>query len=123
MSELTSPIRIDIPGVGSIESADLYLKSEADKVIAELNDKLKVQTSIAEEAWKEVGIYHTSYAEAVKELYEKNKELRLQKYKRCLANAEACKHKRWRNDEGFDFARSNRQMLKWLELADKFKEA
>ena len=35
MSELTTPIRIDIPGVGSIESADLYLKSEADKVIAE----------------------------------------------------------------------------------------
>ena len=50
------------------------------------------------------------------------KQLRHSNYKRCLDNAEACKHKRWRNDdEGFDFARSHRQMLKWLELADKLK--
>ena len=34
MSELTTPINIEIPGIGTIESADLYLKSEADKVIA-----------------------------------------------------------------------------------------
>ena len=32
-------------------------------------------------------------------------------------------HKRWRNDEGFDYARSTRHMNKWLELAEKFKEA
>lgn len=30
-------------------------------------------------------------------------------------------HKRWRNDEGFDYARSHRHMNKWLELAEKFK--
>lgn len=45
------------------------------------------------------------------------------KYKRCLANAEACMHKRWRPDEGFDYARSTRHMNKWLEIAEKFKEA
>lgn len=45
------------------------------------------------------------------------------KYKRCLAMAESCMHKRWRNDEeGYDYARSNKQMHKWLELAEKFKE-
>ena len=44
-----------------------------------------------------------------------------QKYKRCLANAEACMHKRWRPDEGFDYARSTRHMNKWLELAETFK--
>lgn len=49
------------------------------------------------------------------------KELRRQKHKRCLANAEACMHKRWRPDEGFDFARSTRHMNKWLELSEKFK--
>ena len=54
---------------------EVYLKSEADNVIAELKEKLKVQTSIAEEGWKESGTYHTSYAEAVKELYDKNKEI------------------------------------------------
>lgn len=35
-TELTTPVKIEIPGIGTIESADLYLKSEADKVIADL---------------------------------------------------------------------------------------
>lgn len=52
---------------------------------------------------------------------EADKKLRRHKYKRCLANAEACMHKRWRNDEGFDYARSTRHMKTWLELAEKFK--
>ena len=108
MSELTSPIMIDIPGVGSIESADLYLKSEADNVIAEKDSKI-----IQLEAFIE------NYNRISREIIDIANH---QKHKRCLANAEACKHKRWRNDdEGFDFARSNRQMLKWLELAEKFK--
>ena len=38
-TELTTPIKIEIPGFGTIESADLYLKSEADKVIAELKER------------------------------------------------------------------------------------
>lgn len=38
-TELTTPIKIEIPGIGTIESADLYLKSEADKVIAELKER------------------------------------------------------------------------------------
>ena len=36
-TELTTPIKIEIPGIGTIESADLYLKSEADTAIAKLN--------------------------------------------------------------------------------------
>lgn len=52
---------------------------------------------------------------------EADKVIAHYKYKRCLANAEACMHKRWRNDEGFDYARSHRHMNKWLELAEKFK--
>ena len=48
------------------------------------------------------------------------------KYKRCLAMAEACKHKRWRADVcdeyGFDYARSTKHMNKWLKIAEKFKE-
>lgn len=55
--------------------SQFYHKSEADKVIAELKEKLKEQTSIAEEGWKEFRTYHTSYAEAVKELCDKNKEI------------------------------------------------
>ena len=109
---------------------DYYLKSDADKVIAELQEKLKEQTSIAEEGWKEAGIYHTSYAEAVKELYEKNKEARHHKYKRCLAMARWCRYWAgyWETCEPSDCsmfivkARYYRKWRKrWLELAEKFK--
>lgn len=103
----------------------VYHADEADKVIAELEDKLKVQTSIAEEGWKEFRTYHTSYAEAVKELYEKNKELRKQKYKRCLTMAKWCDTKAdWYYNIGLrnrcKFYMKWRQ--RWLEIADKFKE-
>ena len=40
-TELTTPIKIEIPGIGTIESADLYLKSEVDKEIAELEESHK----------------------------------------------------------------------------------
>lgn len=43
-TELTTPIKIEIPGIGTIESADLYLKSEADDAIEKLkaeNERLK----------------------------------------------------------------------------------
>lgn len=53
---------------------------------------------------------------------EADKAIAHSKYKRCVAKAEACMHKRWRTDEGFDYARSTRHMKKWLELAEKFKE-
>jgi len=103
-----------------------YLKSEADKVIDELKAKLKVQTSNAEEAWKLKDSYHTDYSEAVEELFKKNKQLRNNKYKRCLAMASKCRLRaRWFGDNAFykkeqwalDWHRC------WLELAEKFKEA
>ena len=53
---------------------------------------------------------------------EADKVIAHHKYKRCLAMAEACMHKRWRPDEGFDYARSTRHMKKWLAIAEKFKD-
>ena len=43
---------------------------------------------------------------------EADKVIAHHKYKRCLAMAEACIHKRWRTEEGFDYARSTRHMKK-----------
>ena len=116
------------------EYDEFYLKYEADKVIADLEDKLREQTSITEEAWKLKGAYHTSYAEAVKELYEKNKELRHHKLKRCLGMAKWCEskvyhirrtplcdmseHEYWQYENDF----WQRWQKRWLELAEKFKE-
>ena len=112
---------------------DVKRIADKEKVIAELQEKLKVQTSIAEEGWKEFRTYHTSYAEAVKELYEKNKELRYQKYRRCLAMARWCEaemwnirntplcdmntHEVWQHDDEF----WQRWYERWLELAERFK--
>ena len=144
MSELTAFI--------TRQGFDAYLKSEADKVIAEkdvkiaeLKDKVREQTSIAEEGWKEAGTYHTSYAEAVKELYDKNKEIaelkkacndkddwclhtlkenRHSNYKRCLAMAyvEWLKQMSLCNyPESILYRRAVRRERKWKELAEVFK--
>lgn len=97
MSELKSYIAPTADGTGL---ADYYLKSEADKVIAELKESIK---------------------NLILDNYLKDKEICHHKYKRCLAMARWCEEvdlfggytsnywMRWRN--------------KWLELAEKFKEA
>ena len=138
MSELKAVHAFDVyeayTKTGDDDAAQVYLKSEADKVIAELEDKLKVQTSIAEEGWKEFRTYHTSYAEAVKELYEKNKELRRQKYKRCLAMAKLCEERynyltcleNWQmTDKEYQQVIGDywdRWNTRWLKIAEQFKD-
>lgn len=69
-----------------------------------------------ESATAVIGNVHLVYRKV-----EADKVIAHHKYKRCLANAEACMHKRWRPDEGFDYARSTRHMKKWLDIAEKFK--
>ena len=93
--------------------SDVYLKSEADKLIAELNMRICEGDE--------------DFELANNQIERLLKIVRQQKYKRCLAMAEVCKHKRWRADvcdeHGFDYARMTKQMNKWLELAEQFKDA
>ena len=110
------------------------LKSEVDKVIDELKAKLKVQTSNAEEAWKLKDSYHTDYSEAVEELFKKNKQLRHNKYKRCLAMARMCEERynyltcleNWQmTDKEYQQVIGDywiKWLKRWLELAERFKE-
>ena len=98
MSELKAEQWLDYAG----EPRPCYPKSEADKVIAGLKEGAK---------------------NLILDNYLKDQEIKHHKYKRCLAMAEACIHKRWRTDDGFDYARSTRHMNRWLEFAEKFKEA
>ena len=76
--------------------------SDADKVNAELKKEYTIECT-------------------TEVINAQEREIRHQKYKRCLANADACMHKRWRNDEGFDYARSTRHMNTWLSIAEKIK--
>lgn len=107
-----------------------YEKSEADKVTAEKDAEIARLDDLAHAHNIELLLKENLIVDLKKACNDKDdwclhtlKELRHQKYKRCLAMAEACMHKRWRPDEGFDYARSTRHMNKWLEIAEKFKEA
>ena len=98
----------------------VYLKYEADKVIAELEKKLDLYKRGWEESDK-----NNAYLYA---------QLRYHKYKRCLAMAKWCEsevynimrtplcdmdeHEGWRHDDEFWQRWQNR----WLELSEKFKE-
>ena len=106
MSELKA---YRVKGVTLGDTHDVYLKSEADKVIAEKDAEIAILKSLKQ-------------ALMADDLRYRDK-IRHHKHKRCLANAEACMHQRWRTDDGFDYARSHRHMNKWLAIADKFKEA
>ncbi|MDY6387802.1 MAG: hypothetical protein SPL21_10045 [Fibrobacter sp.] len=119
MSELTTPIKIDIPGIGSIESADLYLKFEADKVITELEETLKNSRN-ARKYWR-------------KEYLIEYKECCHHKYKRCLDKAMWCESEENRLEAIAPIFDTNKECWeynsdywykwreRWLEIAEKFK--
>lgn len=105
------------------EYTEFYMKSEADKVIAELKDKLQNVSSLLKETreWLvESQKLHKRCADnAVK-------VIRHHKYKRCLVMAMWCERNRIyaanfrKPRKKWDFY--HRWYKRWLELADKFKE-
>jgi hypothetical protein len=102
-----------------------YLKSEADKVIAELEESHKKEV-------KELLILNREQSNAANRLRDSMEQvIRHQKFKRCLAMARWCEERcarydvlqertgfSWRREIDFYFRWSQR----WLELAEKFKE-
>jgi hypothetical protein len=96
-----------------------YLKSEADKVIADLEEKLKNSRN-ARKYW-------------MKEYLLEHKECIHHKYKRCLAMARWCETQfayYIASCDRYDSKYVNKKAghfykwkYKWLELAEKFKEA
>ena len=111
-TELTTPIKIEIPGIGTIESADLYLKSEVDKVIAELENRI-------DEGDKEFDVANEQNERLLK-------IVRHQKYKRCLAMAMWCDSENytacWYHENSERCKWTEKWYQRWLELAEKFKE-
>ena len=83
---------------------EYYLKSEADKVITKLKEKLVEQTTLR--VWAEIQLRHN-------------------KYKRCLAMAWWCSAElgmlvsTWESK----IKHYKKWQKRWLELAEKFKEA
>ena len=130
MSELKSQIAL-LQGFSYVEYREVYLKSEADKVIADL----KAQKAQAEDDcayWKTMSRKCADDNEVMaKQRTEALKRERHQKYKRCLDNAAKYLWKRnyWR-DSTPAYERQHqwenmayKHYKRWLELAEKFKEA
>ena len=94
-----------------IVPSDVYLKSEADKLIAELNMRICEGDEDFEIANNQI-----------KRLL---KIVRHQKYKRCLAMAEWCNSEIGIADTDGDYEDMRRYQKwheRWLKLAEKFKE-
>lgn len=123
MSELKAVHAFDVyeayTKTGDDEAAQVYTKSEADKVIAELKEKLNNSRN-AHKYWRKE--YLIEYKESIHH-----------KYKRCLAMAKWCFTKSNYHyilaRHGEDVKENNRKSIlysrrhkRWLTLADKYKE-
>ena len=120
MSELKAHIAPTPDGTGL---ADYYLKSEADKVIAELEDELRAANEQVENL-----INSASSIMLFQDRVNDNKcaELRHNKFKRCLAMARWCMTE-YLHSKCLDFTNTeqwywHRWHIRWRNLADKFKE-
>ena len=110
MSELKAVHAFDVyeayTKTGDDDAAQVYLKSEADKVIANLEKKL----DLYKRGWMEIDkVNANQYA-----------EVRHQKYKRCLAMAKCCERSTMVAFMHDFYAKWHKR---WLEIATKFKEA
>ena len=104
----------------------VYLKREADKVIAEKDKEIQRLENLCESYRIDCDNLAIREANAYREIERDNKQIRHQKHKRCLAMAKWCKSMMVFNDRYGTMTKwlhYNRWHNRWLELAEKFKEA
>lgn len=110
-----------------------YLKSEADKVIADLEESHKMEVKQLLIEIKRLENLCASYrhdcdnlaireANALKEIGRDNRVIRHQKYKRCLAMASYWVAVSYQCVDDKHRQNAERHHRKWLELANKFEE-
>ena len=98
---------------------DVYIRAEADKVIAELKDKASQYKVLYQEMCRDINNQEQHFA---KQLYRN-------KYKRCLTMAKWCRARY--NEWGAYYPTTTTRKMRfldklekrWLKLAEKFKEA
>lgn len=104
-----------------------YLKSEVDKVIADLEE----QSHQHYERWFNLNKQYEGWLGKVQRCESAESQLRYNKYKRCLAMAKLCEERDERLNQTFRHGMpdwiAEKQFIKnwhkrWLELAEKFKE-
>ena len=105
--------------------SDYYLKSEADKVIEEKYKEIQRLENLCESYRIDCDNLAIREANACKEIERDNKQLRHQKYKRCLAMAyvEWLKQMSLCNyPDSILYRRAARRERKWKKIAEKFKD-
>ena len=122
----------------SNEKRPYYLKSEADKVIADLEESHKKEvTQLLMEIVELKEIDSKNRSAYYKDLAMMAKDVEHHKYKRCLDKAEICCEKKencynralrkYSKDEADYLARKSEFWedweFRWLKIAEKFKEA
>ena len=121
-----------VKGVTLGDTHDVYIKSDADKVIADLEESHKKEVS-------QLLILNREQANAANRLRDSMEQvIRHQKYKRCLNEAKNCQLRLERYERYLDEFNCNSSTIdrwrflnhlyekwckRWLELAEKFKEA
>ena len=126
MSELVAhKADVTIPIYGTISDAEVYLKSEADKVIADLEENHKKEVG---QLLIEIAELKADYKEACDRLQTanliKDEQLaatRHQKYRRCLDRSEYWVAVSYQCIDNKHRQRAERHHKKWLDLAEKFK--
>ena len=120
----------------SNEMRPYYLKSEADKVIAEKDKDIQRLENLCESYRIDCDNLAIREANACKEIERDNKQIRHHKYKRCLAMANICCEKKencynralrkYSKDEA-DYLASKSEFcqdweFRWFKISEKFKE-
>ena len=102
------------------EDDEVYLKSEADKVIAELEESHKKEI---EQLLIEIAKLNEGAQNLILDNYSKANKLRYSNYKRCLDNAKYWVAVFYQSVDDRHRRSAERHHYKWLEIAKQFKEA
>ncbi len=125
---------VEYYNTGKHDLAEIYLKSDVDKLIADLEESHKKEV---EQLLMEIVDIKGRLASAEEEITEKDKQIRRQKYKRCLDKAEICCEKKencynralrkYSKGEADYLVRKSEFWkdweFRWLKIGEKFKEA
>lgn len=118
MSELKAVHAFDVyeayTKTGDDDAAQVYLKSEADKVIAELKKEIEEQKRLRDMALA-----------SVPNVLKVMKIIRHHQYKRCLAMARWCDSENytacWYHENSERCEWTEKWRKRWLAIAEKFK--
>ncbi|MBO7414010.1 MAG: hypothetical protein J6U20_10195 [Fibrobacter sp.] len=128
MSELKAYTSVDIEEMDNaklyrdnrLQCTRVYLKSEADKVIAEKDARIAELKKERDWLAKDRAQAYDDLEKRAQLNIKQEESIRHQKYKRCLAMARWCRECSWSKCvENVDFY--YKWYNRWLELAEKFK--